>query len=110
MLLGAASSLSPSASPETTRLRVHGLICAFPLSLGLAASCGSVFPVTSAVAGGISGTPFITIDTELWFGRGYLVLVSALVFVLPFITCFGVDLEKKFWPDGVFKVRRMLIA
>jgi hypothetical protein len=64
--------------------------------------------VTSSL-GGSPGMVFSP-DYELYFARLFVGAVIPLVLLMPVITCFGVDLEKKFWPDGLFRIRRMLIG
>jgi len=112
MLLGAASVLSSYGSAETKSLRIHGLIYASIASFGMAVSLGSALSMvgsftTSATAGTPSAPSF---SPELQFSRAFVLLLSTLAVVLPFITCYGTDLEKKFWPDGLFDLRRVFMA
>lgn len=117
LIAGAGSALSPYGSRETKSVRIHGLVYMFLLSVGSAAAIGaSIFaiaPMVSSAAGsgGPGGYSYTTPDYEIYFARQFLsVVLLTLIIVIPFITCFGVDLEKKFWPDGLFNIRRMLIA
>jgi hypothetical protein len=115
LLAGGGSALSPYGSRETKSLRIHGLVYMFLITVGAATAMGAtvfvVAPmVTSVASSGGGGGTFPRPDYEIYFVRQFLAAVVMLIIVIPFITCFGVDLEKKFWPDGLFNVRRMLIA
>jgi ABC-type transport system involved in multi-copper enzyme maturation permease subunit len=112
LLLGGASVLSPFGSPETKSLRLHGLIYMFLITLGYSAVMGLTLSMTSSYSGmsGPGGTPAAPLDDGLYFGRLLVTAMLPLMIVLPFVSCFGVDLEKKFWPDGVFNLRRTLLA
>lgn len=109
-LAGAGSALSPFGSTETKSLRIHGLIYMFLLSVGLSAALGStlsltVGPMTSSVYPSTGFSP----DPEMYFSREFLTAILApLLIAAPFVTCYGVDLEKKFWPDGLVRPRKML--
>ncbi|HVT13994.1 MAG TPA: ABC transporter permease subunit [Fimbriimonadaceae bacterium] len=104
MLLAGSSALSPYGSWETKSLRLHSLAYAFLLSIGLASLIG---PLLTSPGSMSSGSP---IRVDQFAGSGLIWLLTSLILVLPFITCYGVDLERKYWPDGVFDIRRMLMA
>lgn len=115
MLLGAGSSLSPFGSRETKSLRIHGLVYLFFLALGLSAALGATLVIAAPMArvvasGGTPAGPTPGVDYELFFSRLFLGTILPLIIVLPFISCFGTDLEKKFWPDGLLSFRKMLTA
>jgi ABC-type transport system involved in multi-copper enzyme maturation permease subunit len=116
MLLGAASVLSPYGSAETKSLRLHGLIYIFLFALGLAAAQAPTWMIMSSMSSSSGGFPgsagpgptSFGSDAEIYAGRTLLAMLMPLIIVLPFATCFGMDLEKKFWPDGAFSLRHML--
>lgn len=106
VLAGAGSAISSFGSRETKSLRVHGIVYSYLLSLGMAATMGAPFSlVGSAVT---PGSPSGVTNFDQMFGRLFISLVLPVFLFLPFISCFGTDLEKKYWPDGVFSLRRML--
>lgn len=109
MLLAAASVLSPFGSAETKSLRVHGLIYAFLLSLGLTASLTNSIFAARGMAG-MSGPGASSAEVELMLCRSFVGLLLCLCPFLPFLSCYGVELEKKFWPDGAFRIRRIFLG
>lgn len=110
MLVGAASVLSPYGSAETKSLRIHGLVYSFLLSLGISAAMGSSLFFSAAMVRGMSGSGAPMADYEMTYARQFVSMLTGLVILLPFISCYGTDLEKKFWPDGLFRIRRTLMA
>ncbi len=119
LLLGAASLLSPYGAAETKSLRIHSVIYMAAIAYGSvvaidAATIGSRVStmvsssgaVTSTSAGALSST----VATELLMGRAVAAAAVALMIFIPVVACFGTDLEKKFWPDGVFRLRRMWVG
>jgi hypothetical protein len=111
VLAGAGSALSPFGSKETKSLRIHGIVYMYLFTFAVAMSLGStIFAMAPTLSGGMGGPAYSTPDYELYFARMFLASVAMLVIIVPVITCFGVDLEKKFWPDGTFRIRRMLVG
>ncbi|MCH8275118.1 MAG: hypothetical protein IH851_10045 [Armatimonadetes bacterium] len=114
LVLGAASALSPYASPETKSLRVHGLIyvAAAALVIGYGTTNGTVG--ASAFAGGFGpaafspGTPF----SDIWLGIDIMLVTGAVLALLfiPRITCHGRDAERRSRPDGIFNSRRAFLG
>ncbi|HWA82685.1 MAG TPA: ABC transporter permease, partial [Fimbriimonadaceae bacterium] len=109
MLLAGSSALSPYGSWETKSLRLHSLVYTFLGAFGLAAVIAPALPgighASALATPGASGP-----DSDRIAGQAFVWLLTSLILVLPFITCYGSDLERKSWPDGIFNVRRMLIA
>ena len=87
MLLGASSVLSPFGALDTKSLRVHGLVYMFVVAVGVGSALGS-------------GSTHIL----------YTWITFPLIAIVPIITCFGWDLEKKFWPDGWFSIRAAIVG
>lgn len=112
MILAGSSALSSYGSWETKSLRLHSLVYTFLLSLGLAVGLASAYGASARAGmyGSLGGSTRATPDFDLVTGRVFIALLTNLVVVLPFLTCFGKDLERKFWPDGAFKIRRMLLG
>ncbi|HVL39441.1 MAG TPA: ABC transporter permease [Fimbriimonadaceae bacterium] len=104
LLLGAGSSLSHLGSPVTKSLRIHALAYLFAVTMGLTFVWSQVY----GMAGMVSSTGASPAATSV--GRFLIVAILFLVPVIPFISCYGRNLEKKFWPDGSFNVRRMLLG
>jgi ABC-type transport system involved in multi-copper enzyme maturation permease subunit len=113
ILLGAASVLSPFGSPETKSLRIHGLIYIFLFvfwaSISMGAAVGVLAPALSGGARAM-GSTYTPPDYEMFFSRMFVGVMLVFVVVTPVISCYGTDLEKRFWPDGVFNIRRFLVA
>jgi ABC-type transport system involved in multi-copper enzyme maturation permease subunit len=114
ILLGAASVLSPFGSPETKSLRIHGLIYTFLLvfwvSISMGAAMGVLAPVISSAASGGMGGSYSPPDYELYFSRMFVGIMLLFTVVMPVISCYGTELEKRFWPDGIFNIKRILVA
>jgi len=109
MLLGAASALSGYKAADTKGLRIHGLIyAAFYIGLG-------AFAVGTAASRAVSytsmGTPTPIVPASTPWNAGVNLafgwMFMPLVIFLPFLTCYGRDGERKFWPDGVFSIRNI---
>lgn len=93
-LLGAGSLLSPSPAKEIRSLRLHALVYvgAFALYLGWSS------------AGIVPGTTLGANDA----GRALFWLSMLLFLFMPFLSTFGVDAERRFWPNGTFRLRHTL--
>jgi ABC-type transport system involved in multi-copper enzyme maturation permease subunit len=90
LLLGAGAALSHYGSGEVKSLRINGVVYAFLLVLWLAH--------TLADSGwGLSLAHMIGV-TVAWS-------VVLLFPLMPFLVCFGTDLERKYWPNGLFSWR-----
>jgi hypothetical protein len=58
-------------------------------------------------SGSFSGTASSTVATGSWEPAMDLMfgwLLAPLVILLPFLTCYGADAERRHWSDGVFKI------
>lgn len=93
-LVAAGSLLSPRPAEEIRSLRLHAL----------AYLCLFVLYSSWAVAG--SGTGVISAVNES--GRALAGLLMPLFIFMPFLSTFGVDGERRFWPNGNFKIRHTL--
>ena len=107
LLLAAGSSMSAFGSAETKSLRVHGLIYTFLLGALVAyGSAGTLAIVRSAVASGSRHATIWNSQIDLVFGW----LITPLFVLVPFLTCYGSDAERKYWSDGILKIRNMLLG
>lgn len=109
LLLAAGSAMSNFGAAETKSLRVHGLIYSFLTAALITYSTSSIWamagtmgrsPATSAAA--YSASWHYAID--LMFGW----LTAPLVVFVTFLTCYGSDAERKYWSDGVLRIRNIL--
>jgi hypothetical protein len=98
MLIGAASILSPYGAAETKSLRIHGLAYYLLISLGF----------TWSLASSASASLGTTVGVMAGMTVAWMVVLSSLLFA--FVTCFGTDLERKFWPDGLFSWKHAIIG
>jgi len=97
LLAGAGSALSAFDSVETKVMRLHGIIAMGAISFLLGA------PIVARAAMNASAPgPIISIAVG--------VAMTATFFLWPNIMCYGNDVERKFWHDGVFSPRKMLTA
>jgi ABC-type transport system involved in multi-copper enzyme maturation permease subunit len=99
MLLAAGSSLSVFGSAEVKSLRIHGLIYTWALMFAIPMA----LPATGMTASSRS------IDSHA-LSLVYGWCLVPLVIFLPFITCYGRDQERRFWPDGTFRLRNLFIG
>jgi ABC-type transport system involved in multi-copper enzyme maturation permease subunit len=97
LLAGAGSALSPFNSTETKVMRLHGLIAMAAIIFLLGA------PVVARVA---LEQPNPGTAVSIAVG----VAAASTFFLWPNIMCYGNDVERKFWHDGIFKPSRMLTA
>ncbi|RYG38253.1 ABC transporter permease [bacterium] len=92
-LLAGGAVLSPYGGKEVFGLRIHGLL--YLAGLGAIASPGAMrIPGTSA-------------DTDILAGMVMNWIVLLLFPVLPFITCYGYEGERRYWPNGFISIRRI---
>lgn len=92
-LLAGGVQLSSRPAVEIRSLRLYGLvICAGFIYYGALSTAGSGLGSTSA-------------DT---LGKDLFWILSPLFVGMPFLSTFGVDGERRFWPNGAFSVRNML--
>ncbi len=107
MLLTAGSVMAGFGAKETISLRIHGIVYAFLatalLSYGTSTALGMVRSATSAG----------TIGSSTWqagFDMMFAWTLGPLVALLPFFTCYGIDAERRYWSDGVLRIRNTLIG
>jgi|GEM_PF-647402 len=98
-LLGAATLLSPRPAKEIRSLRIHALVVA-PLFL--------FYGMWSA--GSSMGSAGMVVPTSAhgYGGRVLFSVMLGLFIIVPFLSCFGVDGERRYWPNGVFSPKHML--
>lgn len=110
MLLTAGSAIAGFGAKETISLRVHGIVYAF---LGSAFICyGSLATFGMVRSAAMSGTSGIS-SSSAWqsaYDVMFAWTLAPLVALLPFFTCYGIDAERRYWSDGVLRVRNMLIG
>ena len=99
-VLTAGSVLAPfGASKDVPSLRVHMLVYTVLLAsyfayvatgpLGMMRTSGSGFAEPGSV-----------------LGLGLFLYLSPMFVFLPFLSCYGIDAESRFWPNGTFKVKK----
>lgn len=106
LLLAAGSAMSNFGAAETKSLRIHGLIYSF-LSAALIAY--STSPIWASVAS-MGGRPTTTsaplgwsYAIDLMFGW----MTAPLAVFVAFLTCYGSDSERKYWSDGMLRIRNV---
>ncbi len=108
MLLAAGSAMSGFGSAETKSLRIHGLIYAFLIAALLTYSTA---PFATIVRSSIRSTASLTTSTtnnqmDLMFGA----MTGCIVVLVCFLTCYGGDAERRYWSDGVFRIKNILVG
>jgi hypothetical protein len=103
MLLAAASALSNFGAADTKSLRAHGLIYLWALMFSAPFMMAPVTAVAGSVA---SGTYSLTHNLSVMYGWSLV----TLVLIIPFLTCYGRDQERKFWPDGTFRIQNTFVG
>lgn len=104
VLIGASSTLSGYGAKEIKALRINSLVYILAISYGIAASLASAF--SSLGAGSYYGGTGPSVSSVV--GRMFVGMLGAFFFFVPFITCYGSNLEKKFWYDGEFSFKKMI--
>lgn len=102
LILGAGSYMSYYRSPETRSLRIHGLVYS-ALFGALVGFPIMAFPGISGIGRG-TGMPGLDYLTALIFG--VFALFGTLL--LPQLSCFGFDDDRKYRPDGMWSFRKIL--
>jgi len=111
-LLGAGVLLSPSGGKEIYGLRIHALVYVAVMAFivgWVTFSLGTYTDYTTAPT--LSGSPITkveTLGTSILMGHLFAFCTAPLVLFVPFIACFGFDRERRYWPNGVFSLRRIL--
>jgi hypothetical protein len=112
LLLGAASAMSGYRSPYTINLRIHIVfaVAAIVALLCIALPDSIMFGLTSSLlgthsSGSYGSTPGFT--HALGRYTGLFLCAGAIFFhwAIPFIACFSPVAEKRFQPNGIFKLR-----
>lgn len=88
-LLGAGSILRPWGGKETAGLRIHGLVYAAAIAL---------------YAGSATASSLVPSDYGFAYGVMLCWGLMPLILVLPTLTCYGFDAERRLVPNGVFKL------
>lgn len=98
-LLGAASVLSPYNSVETKNLKLTGMVAAVLISGIIAYSEFGSVPWASV--GGTAAAVKTAVVTSCMLPLGLLLF-------LPLLSCYNLDAERRFRPNGAFSIREML--
>jgi len=93
-LLAAGALLSPQPEREIRGLRLHLL----------AYMAGFLYLTTSGGPVGISGIG----NPEINAFRVLFGVLTPLFIFMPSLACYGVDAERRFWPNGTFRLRDSL--
>lgn len=92
-LLAAGTLLSPRPQKEIRSLRVHALVYL----------CSFILYTTWIMA---SVPPLAGLSDEA--GRWLFSSLMPLCVFMPFLSTYGVDSERRYWPDGAFSLRKVL--
>lgn len=106
-----ASALSGYGSWETKSFRIHGLVyAALFLTLGGYSMGVTLSTVTSMMrsSGGVTSASTAGYNAGVNMAFGWM--LAPLIMLIPFLTCYARDAERKFWPDGLFSIRKMLVG
>lgn len=98
-LLGAGSVLSSYGARETRNLRLTGLV-----GMVLAGSIATLVTASSLA----TSTSFSTTDYGYFAGNIGAALSLLLTLPLPVLVCYGIDGDRKFWPNGAFSKNEAL--
>jgi ABC-type transport system involved in multi-copper enzyme maturation permease subunit len=111
MLLAAGSAMSGLGAKETKSLRIHGIVYAF---LGSALVAYSMTPmvgmVRSSIVGRPPGTPGLSSGWQSTFDLMFGWILIPLVVLIPFLACYGSDAERRYWSDGVLRIKNAIIG
>lgn len=109
MLLTAGSVMAGFGAKETISLRIHGIVYAFLatalISYGLSTAFGMVRSATAS-----SGIHSSSAAWQAGIDMMFAWTLAPLAALLPFFTCYGIDAERRYWSDGVLRIRNTLIG
>jgi hypothetical protein len=102
-LLGAGTLLNPSGGKEIVGLRIHGLLYA-----AVIAGIGgwSLWPGFASIASIPFGSSTMTSSGMCGLFAAWC--TAPMFTFMPFIACHGFDRERRFRPNGMFSIRRIL--
>ena len=108
-LLGAAVNLAPLDKRLSANLRLSGLVYTFGLGALVMYSMAPMFMMMSGSmsAGGMTPSP-PGLDPDLMVLNIGLASVAWLLFGMPMLSCYGWEGSRRFWPNGIFSLRRAL--
>jgi ABC-type transport system involved in multi-copper enzyme maturation permease subunit len=108
MLLAAGSAMGGFGANETKGLRIHGAIYAFLASALVAYAASPVYYMATSMASRPTATTSTHWTSALDSLFGWL--TSGLVILVPFLTCYGSDGERRYWSDGLANVRNTFLG
>jgi ABC-type transport system involved in multi-copper enzyme maturation permease subunit len=110
LLLGAASTMVGYDAKETKSLRIQGWIYSFLFAALYAYATAPALTMvrgamraSSSMGSGIATPTTWNSTMDLAFGW----LLAPLVILIPFLSCYGLDAERRAWPDGTFSLQRV---
>ncbi len=100
-ILAAGAILAPfGSSKDVASLRVHALLYLMAVALYFGYAGASTVTTTATSAG--------SVDSGSNLGRMLFMVIGPLFIILPLLTCYGMDGESRFWPNGIAKVKKTL--
>lgn len=101
-MLGAASAIAPTLTPDITRLRVNSFVAA--LLIGLLAAF-----VVGSLPGGFRGAGMGGTSQALIFGNTYNAVVGfGSIVLVNYLACWGFIGERKYQTNGIWRMNLLL--
>jgi hypothetical protein len=98
-VLTAGSILAPfGSSKDVPSLRVHMLVYTSLLALYFSYVSSGSFSMARSASG--------FTEPGAILGVGLFMFLAPMFVFLPFLTCYGLDAESRFWPNGTFKIKK----
>jgi len=111
LILAAGSAMSGFGAAETKSLRIHGILFSALIGALYAYAASPSFTAASAAIGGSMSRSGLTSTSPSWSyvqDLGFAVLIMPLIVLIPFASCYGLDGQRRNWPDGTISLRRIL--
>ncbi|MEZ0326772.1 MAG: ABC transporter permease [Fimbriimonas sp.] len=98
-ILAAGAILAPfGSSKDVASLRAHGLVYLMAAATYVGYSTSASLSTTSFGPGGP--------DSGAALGMVLCAMVAPLFVFVPLLTCFGMDAERRFWPNGIASIKK----
>lgn len=110
LILAAGSAMSGYGAAETKSLRIHGILFSALIGALYAYAASPSFATASRVFGGTMSSARLSSTTPSWnyaLDLAFALLLMPVIVLIPFLSCYGMDGQRRNWPDGTVSFRRV---